>query len=103
LTDSTPENSRDDAIAASGDTRRARILEMIDVEFGRAVSRFASFNSGHEGKAVIEEELDELWEEVRANRPSGASATREAIQVAAMAMRYVFDLSEWPDYVEQEL
>lgn len=82
--------------------RRERILEMIDVEFGRATARFPSFSSGHEGKAVIEEELDELWEEIRANRPSGAPATREAIQVAAMAMRYVFDLSEWPDYVEQE-
>lgn len=83
--------------------RRECILEMIDVEFGRAINKFGSFNSGHEGKAVIEEELDELWEEVRANRPGGAAATREAIQVAAMAMRYVFDLSEWPDYREQEL
>jgi hypothetical protein len=83
--------------------RRARILEMIDVEFGRAVNKFPSFNSGHEGKAVIEEELDELWEEIRKNKPAGAPATREAIQVAAMAMRYVFDLSEWPDYTEQEL
>lgn len=82
--------------------RRRRILEMIDIEFGRAISRFPSFNSGHEGKAVIEEELDELWEEVRANRPGAAPATREAVQVAAMAMRYVYDLSEWPDYREVE-
>lgn len=93
--------SHDDSIAATVD-RRARILEMIDIEFGRAINKFGSFNSGHEGKAVIEEELDELWEEVRRDRPGGAAATREAIQIAAMAMRFVFDLSEWPDYVEQE-
>lgn len=85
------------------DERRHRILEMIDIEFGRAINKFKPLHSGHEGKAVIEEELEELWKEVMENRPSGAAATREAIQVAAMAMRYVYDLSEWPDYVEPEL
>jgi hypothetical protein len=83
------------AADSSRTERRERVLELIDREFGRATSRFPAFNSGHEGKAVIEEELDELWEEIRSNRPSGAAATREAIQVAAMAMRYVFDLSDW--------
>lgn len=83
--------------------RRDAILKMIADEFDRAIARFPSFNSGHEGKAVIEEELDELWEEIKGNSPSGADATAEAIQVAAMAMRYVYDLSEWPDFVVQEI
>lgn len=61
-------------------------------ELGRAISKFPSFNSGHEGWAVIKEELDELWDCVRENQPYGKEAREEAIQVAAMALRYIHDL-----------
>lgn len=66
----------------------------VAAEVEKAMSKFAAFNSPHEGKAVIEEELDELWEHVRANTGRGAEARKEAIQVAAMGIRYVLDLCE---------
>ena len=50
-------------------------------------------NGPHEGYAVILEELDELWDEVKANRGTGGQAAREALQVAAMALRYILDVS----------
>jgi len=59
-------------------------------ELTRARAKFPAFHSGHEGFAVIKEELDELWEDVKADR----SARAEAIQVAAMAIRFVLDLHE---------
>lgn len=51
-------------------------------------------NSPHEGWAVIKEEVDELWECVRANNGASLDARQEAIQIAAMALRYVYDVSE---------
>lgn len=54
-------------------------------------------NSAHEGYAVILEELDELWTEVKKKGGGrGPEARKEAIQVAAMAMRYILDLIDTP-------
>lgn len=53
-------------------------------------------HSPHEGWAVILEELDELWDHVRANTGRGSAARKEAIQVAAMGMRYVLELCSEP-------
>lgn len=69
-------------------------LALVADELSKALARFASFNSAHEGKAVIEEELDELWEHVKANTGVTDEARTEAIQVAAMALRYVIDLCD---------
>ena len=62
------------------------------VELQRALSKFGPMASPHEGWAVIREELDELWEHVRANTGRSDAARVEAIQVAAMALRYAHDL-----------
>jgi glutamyl-tRNA reductase len=53
-------------------------------------------NSAHEGWAVIWEELDELWDEVRAKQGARdvAKMRKEAVQVAAMAMRFVLDVCD---------
>jgi hypothetical protein len=51
----------------------------------------AGFHSGHEGYAVIKEELEELWEAVKIDDSS--AARREAVQIAAMALRYLTDVS----------
>lgn len=68
------------------------ILAEVGTELRFAVGKFDPFNSPHEGKAVIEEELDELWLLVKANNGRGDDARAEAIQIAAMAVRYVLDL-----------
>jgi hypothetical protein len=66
-------------------------LLAVDQEVGSAMAKHPKgFNSSHEGWAVIWEELDEMWDEVRANNLEASK--REAIQVAAMAVRYLMDL-----------
>jgi hypothetical protein len=68
----------DDALHAT----RAEVL--------RATAKFGPFNSAHEGFAVLLEEVDELWDEVKGNNKS--LAREEAIQVAAMAVRFLMDI-----------
>jgi len=67
-----------------------RILADVRAEYLRASKKFGAFNSTHEGYAVILEELDEMWDEIKANEPGKASM--ESVQVAAMATRFVVDL-----------
>lgn len=60
------------------------------------------FNSVHEGYAVLFEEVDELWDEVKKNprKMEGGKEEHkrrmriEAIQVAAMALRFASELTE---------
>lgn len=59
-------------------------------ELQRAQKKFPPFASPHEGWAIIWEELDEMWEEVRKN--DRFRAKEEAVQVAAMAIRYLIDI-----------
>ena len=67
-------------------------LARIRIEYERAAVPYGAFHSGHEGYAVIREELDELWEEVK-TKDSLGRACEEAVQVAAMALRFLVDLS----------
>ena len=65
--------------------RVAKIVSEVESELSRALDKFpAAFHSGHEGYAVIREELDELWDAVKAD--DEPHACREAVQVAAMAV-----------------
>jgi len=60
-------------------------------ELSRARQKWpAGFHSGHEGYAVIKEELEELWEAVR--RDDLRAQRSEAVQIAAMALRFLTDL-----------
>lgn len=61
-------------------------------ELYRATQRFGPMASAHEGWAVIQEEVDELWDEVKGGQDV-RRMREEAIQVAAMAMRFVIDVS----------
>lgn len=64
-------------------------LAQIRDEVERATRKFPPFNSAHEGFAVLHEEVDELWDEVKANQPG--RQREEAIQVGAMAVRFLMD------------
>jgi hypothetical protein len=55
-------------------------LAKIRIEYERAAARHGAFNSGHEGYAVIREELDELWDEVKTTDGLGR-ACEEEVQV----------------------
>jgi|WetSurMetagenome_2_1015567.scaffolds.fasta_scaffold104379_2 hypothetical protein len=82
-----------------------KIMEEVLKEYEKAAGKFSAFHSAHEGYAVIKEEVDELWDEVKHNPGGTDHAERmqaskdhislmreEAIQVAAMAMRFVYDV-----------
>lgn len=65
-------------------------------ELRRAIMLFGPFKNGHEGWAVIREEVDELWDEVKNNKREDHAIRqrKEAIQIAAMALRFVVDLGD---------
>lgn len=75
------------------------VLALVRIELQRAIAKHGVFNSPHEAYAVILEELDELWDEVKRNNGRKEFALAEAIQVAAMGVRYVADMAgEIPPY-----
>jgi transketolase len=78
----------------STDPRIDAILIAVRSELQVAMNAHKSLNSAHEAYAVIAEELDEFWDEVRAKREqrSASRMGRELIQVAAMACRTIYDL-----------
>lgn len=73
-------------------------LEFIILEIHREVERASALHApmvnNHEGYAVILEELDELWDEIKAHKSNERTPKmrKEAIQVAAMAIRFIHDL-----------
>ena len=65
-------------------------------ELAHARTKFKPFNSAHEGYAVILEELDKLWREVQSKGRTKESMRAEAVQVAAMAIRFIEDVCDKP-------
>lgn len=59
-------------------------------ELDKATTNWPPFNSAHEGFAVLQEEVEELWAHVKTNqkRRDLEAMYAEAIQVAAMALRF---------------
>ena len=74
---------------------KQRALELISAEFDRATAKFGSFNSAHEGYAILLEEVDELWDYIKKNHI--ANSLDEAVQVGAMALRYLIDIGKNSD------
>jgi NTP pyrophosphatase (non-canonical NTP hydrolase) len=70
----------------------ARLTYELNNEINRASARFGPFKSSHEGYGVLAEEVAELLDAIRAN--DAPSIIREAIQVAAVAMRLAEALSD---------
>jgi hypothetical protein len=73
---------------------KIEILQEVQNELDKATNKFGSFASAHEGYAVLLEEVDELWEEVKMRDKSVLRMQEEAIQIAAMAIRFVMDVCE---------
>lgn len=66
---------------------------MLELEHARA--NFPPMHSEHEGYAIIKEELEEAWDEIKKNpkKRDKAAIRAEMIQVAAMAIRFLGDLT----------
>jgi hypothetical protein len=69
-------------------TKIELVLSMVRAELLRAEAKHPPMHSPHEGHSVIREELDELWDHVKADTGSSHAAIKEAIQIAAMGARY---------------
>lgn len=72
---------------------QAEAIKAVDEELARARFKFPEFKSPHEGYAIILEELEELKAEVftKQSRRDGDKMRKEAMQVAAMAIRFMTD------------
>ena len=65
------------------------IVALILEELNRANNMYKLFNSAHEGYAVMLEEMDELFDEIRKKRPNKSRMQDEATQVGAMAIKFI--------------
>lgn len=72
-------------------------MKVVAAELDWAMRHHGPMNSGHEAYAVILEELDEMWEEVKTNRHEAMIG--EVVQVAAMALRLLADLGTDRDLI----
>ena len=66
----------------------------VAIELLKARSTYRPMASAHEGWAVLLEEVDELWDEVK-KKPSARNSTAmysELVQIAAMAQRMAEDI-----------
>lgn len=75
------------------DITKQHVFNKVQEELERANTKYQPlFHSTHEGFAVLKEEVDELWEEVKNNDQKRAK--EEALQVAAMAVKFILSLQE---------
>lgn len=67
------------------------IIKLINDELESANSKHPGFSSVHEGYAVIKEEVDELWDEIKVSKSIGSNMlmVNEAVQIAAMAIKFI--------------
>lgn len=63
---------------------------LVENELRWAIANHRPFASAHEAFAIMKEECDELWEQVR--KDDIEHARREAIQCAAMCLRFLIDV-----------
>jgi len=63
-------------------------------EYEKAVATNGPFSSAHEGYAVLLEEMDELWDEVKKKQSERdpEKMYHEAKQIAAMGIRFMVDV-----------
>ena len=73
---------------------QTELFNAVYQEFMRARQLHKQFNSVEEGYCVILKEVDELWTELRkrGDLRSPENMRKEALQVAAMAVRFIYDL-----------
>lgn len=73
--------------------RLDEIIAQVRIEVDYATNLYPEFNSCHEGFSVLNEEVFELWEEVRVKQGKRDinRLRQEASQIAAMAIRFIYD------------
>jgi hypothetical protein len=84
-------------------TKLETLLEEVRSELTRATERYPAFNTAHEGYAVLLEEVDELKTHVwmRQGLRITHAMRAEAVQVAAMALRFALDICSTEDRAQR--
>jgi len=70
------------------------MINLIQEEIRRSNDIHGPFIGFHEAYAVIQEEVDELWDEIKRRDRDKEKIEREAIQVAAMALKLALTAKE---------
>lgn len=70
------------------------IIDAIRKELMEAAYVYGPMASAHEGLAIINEEFDELkeWVWMKPALRNKADMKKEAVQLAAMSIRFIFDI-----------
>lgn len=71
-----------------------KTLRDIENELARALKKHRTMASSHEGYAILLEEVDELWDEIKAQKEDPIAIRKEAIQVSAMALEIAIRFGE---------
>ena len=69
-----------------------RSIQLIMEELESARERYPNMATCHDGYGIILEELDELWDIIKSKEQSREMMAGEAIQVGAMAARFLADV-----------
>lgn len=86
--------------------KRKDVMQKIKTELMITDAQKPKFHSTHEGYAVLKEEVDELWDEIKTSKVfdrANLLMVDEAIQVAAIAIKFVENLYQNEEGIEEEL
>jgi|GEM_PF-1440567 hypothetical protein len=70
------------------------ILDQVRCEIVKARAKHAPMRGRHEGYAVMLEEVDEVWDEIKKKDCDWNALRKELIQVAAMAVCMIAEVVE---------
>ena len=73
-------------------SRYSEVVDSIQQEIDRAIRLYQPMTSPHEAYAIILEEVDEFWDEVKQTHHNKMELGKQLKQVAAMAIRAIHDL-----------
>ena len=68
------------------------IFQNCITELSQAQENYPDMTSAHEGYAILLEEVDELWDEIKKKTHDYTKMEQEALQVMAMAARFINDV-----------
>lgn len=76
--------------------KQEKVINSVMTELSNITSAHPPYNSAHEGYAILKEEVDELWDEVKNDKEPYRKARMyaEAKQVAAVAIKFLMDICE---------
>lgn len=89
-----PNLKTDQIMVGTWDPRvTAAVFDVLAELYSAQVKHPIPFHSLHEGHGVLREEFEELWDEIIKQRVDAVKVRKEAIQTAAMALRFLVEIA----------